>query len=318
MSGRNGLPAGCHRILLDIPTITTPTPMSASLPTSDPACVHFDLDGAWPKDAVPDADYVDCRKWGPPLRFSATRSGIADFYSAIEKHNARFTLFGSGDYHHLSALWLRKYTEPLTLISFDNHPDWDIRPPHWCCGTWINRALELPQVRRAVVWGCGNFELNRPNSFFANHRALRAGRLQVWPWTERLKPATQARWRGMTAQDWRTQFSQFAEGLRGESVYVTVDFDCLRTEDAVTNWENGLFTAEDVCWALGEISSHGKVIGGDACGAYSEPSYARWKQRIESTLDHPKLPPIDVEEAQRQNMRSLNTIWQALTQRVTV
>jgi len=282
-------------------------------PPTDFASVHLDLDGAWPRDAIPGGKYLDCREWGPALRFSATRGGIADFYRFTEGSGAQFTLFGSGDYHHLSALWLRRYSKPLTLVSFDNHPDWDIRPPRWCCGTWINRALELPQVRRAVVWGCGNFELDRPNSFFANHRALRSGRLQVWPWIERFKPATQARWKGMTASTWRESFSAFARELKGGDVYVTVDLDCLRPEDAVTNWENGLFSTADVSWALRELGAHSTIVGGDVCGAYSEPRYARWKQRIESTLDHPKLPPIDPLAAQRRNIESLAEIWSALT-----
>ncbi len=305
---------GHLRFLLELSSLNSLPLMPVDSHTdSSSASVHIDLDGAWPRDAVPDAEYADFRQWGPHLRFSATRRGIEEFFQATQKHKARFTLFGSGDYHHLSALWLRKFTEPFVLVSFDNHPDWDIRPPYWCCGTWINRALALSQIEKAVVWGCGNFELNRPNSFFANHRALRAGRLEVWPWTERLKPETQARWKGLASATWREIFSNFARSLQGKNVYVTVDIDCLRAEDAVTNWENGLFAAEDVAWALRQIREHATIIGGDVCGAHSEPSYGRWKQKIESTLDHPKLPPIDQADAQRRNMKSLEVIWTPLT-----
>jgi arginase family enzyme len=272
----------------------------------------MDLDGAWPRDAIPGAEYIDCRSWGPALRFSATRRGIAEFHSFAETSAAKFTLFGSGDYHHLSAVWLRKFQESFTLISFDNHPDWDMRPPHWCCGTWINRALELPQVRRAVSWGCGNCELNWPTSLFANHRALRAQRLQVWPWKERLNRKAQVRWSGMTPSDWREKFSTFAESLSGERLYITVDLDCLRPEESVTNWENGLFSTDDVAWALQKIGAHGTIIGGDVCGAHSVPRYARWKQRIESTLDHPKQMPVDESHAQQRNMKSLGVIWNSL------
>ncbi len=52
----------------------------------------------------------------------------------------------------------------------------------------------------------------------------------------------------MTRQNWRERFGHFVDGLKGERVYVTVDLDCLRAEEAITNWENGLFTAEDVAW----------------------------------------------------------------------
>src|ERR1700757_2151619 len=78
--------------------------------------VHIDLDGAWPKGAT--ESYVDCRNWGRRLRYSATREGIGQFYEFIKQKTARFPLFGSGDFHPLSALWLRKLEEPVTLVSF--------------------------------------------------------------------------------------------------------------------------------------------------------------------------------------------------------
>jgi hypothetical protein len=287
--------------------------MSASSHTeSESASVHFDLDGAWARNVLPGATYVDLRKWGPKLRFSATRRGIEEFHEFTRKSSAPFTLFGSGDYHHLSAIWLRQFEEPLTLVSFDNHPDWDIRPPFWCCGTWINRALALPHVKHAAVWGCGNFEFHWPNRLFANHAALRSQRLQVWPWTERLNASAQERWPGNTHEDWKEKFIAFAEKLRGERVYITVDMDCLAAGESVTNWENGLFSSQDVAWAIRQLRGNARIIGGDVCGAYSAPTYARLKQRIESTLDHPKLPPVDLEEAHRCNVRALAVIWEAL------
>ena len=273
--------------------------------------VHIDLDGAWPRDAA--GSYIDCQTWGPRLRYSATPGGISEFYEFIKARTARFTLFGSGDYHHLTALWLRKFEEPVTLVSFDNHPDWDIRPPRWCCGTWINRALELPMVRKAVIWGCGNFELNWPGNLFVSGKALRAHRLEVWPWTERLKTSGRKRWPGMTRENWREKFSAFARQMTGEKIYVTIDLDCLDREEAATNWENGLFKIEDIRWALDELRSQAHIVGGDLCGAYSEPRFERWKQRIESTLDHPRLEPVSAATAATRNARALQLLWDSLT-----
>jgi hypothetical protein len=279
--------------------------------TSPSPSIHIDLDGAWPRDAT--ESYLDCRTWGGRLRYSATSDGIERFYEFIKASTASFTLFGSGDYHHLTALWLRKLKEPVTVISFDNHPDWDIRPPRWCCGTWINRALELPTVRKVVIWGCGNFELNWPGNLFVSREALRAERLEVWPWTERLKRSGRKRWPGMTRENWREKFSAFARGMTGEKVYVTIDLDALDLEEAATNWEHGLFKAEDIRWALDEIRTQADIIGGDLCGAYSQPHYARWKQRIEATLDRPRLEPVSAAVATARNTRARETIWGALT-----
>jgi hypothetical protein len=92
-----------------------------------------------------------------------------------------------------------------------------------------------------------------------------------------------------------------------------VDLDCLKAEDAATNWENGLFTVAEVAWAVGQLRGTCKVVGGDLCGAYSRPRLERWTQRVASWWDHPKVKAISVEEARRRNLSALETIWPALT-----
>lgn len=275
--------------------------------------VHIDLDGAWPSDLLGSA--IDCRTWGPRLRYCARRREMEDFYTTVEPHLAPFTLFGSGDFHHLSALWLRRVQEPFTLISFDNHPDWDIRPPYWGCGTWMNRALQLPHLREIAIWGCGNFEMNWPGYLFVSRRALAAHRIAAWPWIERLDPSGRERWRGTTRHDWRHQFTSLVQRLAEQAVYVTVDLDCITEAEATTNWEQGLFTAADIVWALGELRSFARIIGGDLCGAASEPTYARRIQRFLANRDHPTKSPIPPGEAQERNLRAFSTIWLALTRR---
>src|SRR4051812_17610270 len=105
---------------------------------------------------------ISAQRWGPELRYMTSRKIVESFAVEILPRLPPIVIFGSGDFHHLTGVYLRQPTRPLTLVSFDNHPDWDIRSPKWACGAWINRALELPHVQRAVVWGCGNFELNWP------------------------------------------------------------------------------------------------------------------------------------------------------------
>jgi len=220
-----------------------------------------------------------------------------------------FVLYGSGDFHHLAAALLRKVRSPaVNVVSFDNHPDWDVRPPHWACGGWINRALELPHVRRASVWGCGNFELDWPARWFGN----RDRRLDVHAWEERCSPAARARFDCIARGDWRSRFETFAASLGGQDVYVTVDLDCLRREEAVTNWENGLFAAEDVAWAISCLRSRAEVVGGDVCGAYSLPRYERPLQRFAAEWDRPESPPRELARARAINVASLETIWPAL------
>jgi hypothetical protein len=98
-------------------------------------------------------------------------------------------------------------------------------------------------------------------------------------------------------------------------VYVTIDLDCLAAGDAVTNWENGRFTTYDVAWALGRLRSSARIAAGDICGAYSQPKYARMKQRFLAEMDHPKLPPPDLADAATINRAAFDVLWPILTNR---
>lgn len=274
--------------------------------------LHLNLDDAWPAEL--ELPTRDLRSWGPRLRFSAPPREIAAFTRALSEKLPPFLVYGSGDFHHLSALWLRRQATRLTtLISFDNHPDWDIRPPRWCCGSWINRALELPTVKKVSVWGCGNFECWWPARVFGNNLAEQRGRLAVHPWADERGEKAQRRRGAILRANWREKFSQFVRQLGDAGVYVTIDLDCLRAEEAATSWENGRFRVEDLEWALAQLGE--RIYAGDICGAWSAPVYARGKQRFASEMDHPKLPPRDPLLVRRTNLQTLRRLLPALTQR---
>jgi len=271
--------------------------------------IHLNLDNAWPAGAFPFGT-LDVTSWGPQLRFSAPARLIEEFYREAQKEP--FVLYGSGDFHHLTALWLRQVAEPFVLVSFDNHPDWDVRPPRWGCGGWVNRALELPHVKKISVWGCGNFECWWPGQLFGNRRAEREGRLEVHPWAEGRPPSLRSRRGVILRGNWRERFAEFVRALQGSNLYVTIDLDCLRAEEAVTNWENGRFTVEDVAWALTQLRASARIVGGDICGAFSPPVYARLKQRFAAEMDHPKLPAQDLETATKINLGAFEALWPIL------
>jgi hypothetical protein len=281
---------------------------------SSPAALHLNLDDAWPNGTL-GLPVVDARRWGPQLRFSAPPRLVAEFYREYETHlSTQFLLYGSGDFHYLTALRLRRVGDPIVVVSFDNHPDWDLRPPRWGCGSWVSRALELSEVRHVAVWGCGNFECWWPIQIFGNRRAERAGILEVHPWADD-RPAKDRKRRGAILRDnWREHYERFLKNLVGTNAYVTIDLDCLRFEDAVTNWESGRFTIADLEWALTKLRESSQIISGDICGGYSVPQYARFKQRFAAEFDHPKiqLPPID--DIRATNSAALAKLWPLLAQ----
>ena len=281
---------------------------------SNSSALHLNLDDAWPGESW-DLPALDARNWGSSLRFSAPPRLIEAFYREIGGKLPRFLVYGSGDFHHLTALRARQVAGPFVLVSFDNHPDWDVRPPRWGCGGWVNRALELPGVKKISVWGCGNFECWWPARFFGNRRAEREGRLEVHPWADDRPPSDQDRRGAILQGNWRERFAEFIETLGGSNLYITIDLDCLRAEEAVTNWESGRFTLEDVAWALTQLrASSGQIVGGDLCGAFSPPVYARRKQRFVAEIDHPKLPVMDLERARKINLNAFEALWPILAQ----
>jgi arginase family enzyme len=275
--------------------------------------LHLNLDDAWRAEPF-GLPVADARDWGPRLRFSAPSRLITEFYRQHEANLAApFLLYGSGDFHYLTALRLRRITDPIVLVSFDNHPDWDVRPPRWGCGGWVNRALELPHVRRVSVWGCGNFECWWPHQFFGNRRAERAGVLEVRPWADDRPVKDRGRRGAILRENWRERFEQFLKSLGETSAYVTIDLDCLRAQEAVTNWENGRFSIAHLEWALGKLRESSNILGGDICGAYSKPEYARFKQRFAAEFDHPKIQLPSSDQIRAINFKALQNLWPPLT-----
>ena len=277
--------------------------------------VCFRTDDAWdfiPADRGLDFPMHDVREEARGLRFITSKEKIDAFAARHAAAFRPFTLFGSGDFHHLSAVWMRQFREPFTILAFDNHPDWDIRPPRWSCGAWINRALENPLVEDIGIWGCGNFECAWPWRLLGNRRAAKTSRLLVYPWQREgvhhplyLNP--------LTTKTWQTQFLEWIEGRHGHKIYVTIDLDCLVADEAVTNWENGRFTSDDLAWALGALREKLEIIGGDLCGAWSRPVYRTAFQKLAGWFDHPKSTEPAAEQLRSLNLATLERLWPALT-----
>jgi len=277
--------------------------------------VQFRTDDAWDFSATssaPQIPTVDVLDEARGLRMVSSASRIDAF---AERHGAEFrpfTLLGSGDFHHLSAVWTRQFREPFAILSFDNHPDWDIRPPYWSCGAWVNRALENKRVESVSVWGCGNFECGFPTRLLGNRRAAKTHRLLVYPW-KRMGVHLPAYLTDITRRTWQTRFNDWLEHRAEHRIYVTIDLDCLVPDEAATNWENGRFTCDDILWALAQVRAKAEIIGGDICGAWSQPAYATAFQKLAGWFDHPRLPLPSPEERRTRNLATLNRLWPALT-----
>jgi arginase family enzyme len=288
--------------------------MVANQGLEDPNAALLALDDAWDFRLPPGIrplQRIEATKIGKSLRFIASRRAIEAFNQKFGSQLRPFILSGSGDFHHLTAVFVRRLREPFVIISFDNHPDWDIRPPYWSCGAWVNRALEGGLVKQIAVWGCGSFECRFPWRFLGNRDACRADKLRIAPW--KCKGAIYPNWlHPVTVMNWRGAFVQYLEKLRVRSVYLTIDLDCLEESVAVTNWENGRFSVDDITWALDLVRSTASIVGGDLCGAFSTLRYGSLFQRLAGRFDHPRQRRVTDEDRQAINGRALQAIWPAL------
>src|ERR1700741_295389 len=100
------------------------------------------LDDAWGFDERLSFEVpmrVDARGSGPSLRYITSQRMIDRFYLKFSELFRPFILSGSGDFHHLTAMFIRQIKEPFVIMSFDNHPDWVVGPVRWSCGAWVNR-----------------------------------------------------------------------------------------------------------------------------------------------------------------------------------
>ena len=274
---------------------------------------HFDLDSAWSRNVLGIPTH-DLGAWGPKLRYCSTCKLMNEFYLQTRSIQADFILFGSGDFHHLTSLFIRRIETPFIVVSFDNHPDWDIRHPKRACGSWINCALALPHVSSISVWGCGNFECWPPHERYGNQRAVQNGQLSVHPWAHNRSIADRCRNGAIQPHTWREEFKRFCESIQNSNVYVTIDLDCLTSGMMWTNWENGFFTPTDIIWALNKLRECTNIIAGDVCGAYSTPLYANRRQRLLSESDHPTLELPASQLISEINYKALASIWPILAQ----
>ncbi len=95
-----------------------------------------------------------CRLWLDDKTARAVQNTLQpEFKNSI-------TLLGSGDYHHISSLLIEQFQEPLTVIIFDFHPDWDVLPPRLGCGSWVTNILKNSFVKKIILVGVSSHDLS--------------------------------------------------------------------------------------------------------------------------------------------------------------
>ena len=294
----------------------------------------LDLDGS----LLRQSDFLRCSRAqvvslasaGAGLRYLCRRDRRQNFErrlaaksSPADRH--RLTFYGSGDFHHLSFSLLKRFSRPLSVIVFDQHPDWDATSPFPCCGTWVGEALRLPHVQRVIVLGAGSEDLGGAQLWRGHRAALACGRLEIFPATlgrslwPVLRPQTLAsgqrsgawmKWNTLERVGWEAALAGVIARLPTSDIYISVDKDCLREREAISNWDAGELALPDVCVAIERLRRERNLVGADVTGEWSGGAPANAFFRAVSRADHPPRFAPDRAELERNEVTNL-ALWKA-------
>jgi arginase family enzyme len=112
---------------------------------------------------------------------------IADFCDS--KNETIVTFMGSGDFHHITKMLvmslMNNQKEKVTIIHFDNHPDWVSCNIGMHCGSWVNKALEIKGIEQIFTIGVCSNDLNFPEFKGANLELILKNKMKLFPYEHR-------------------------------------------------------------------------------------------------------------------------------------
>lgn len=251
---------------------------------------------------------IDLTHLGPECRLYSSED-TAKSISAFLKPEVRnsITFLGSGDFHHITSLLIDNFSEDISVISFDRHPDWDTLPPEICCGSWVTRVLKKDNVRKVILLGMSSGDISPSLIQTGNFDALKDNRLEIYPYKHkstklflknipdnisiRTKKGlfyNELYWQELKDKNIAEFFINIIHRLPAKKVYITIDKDCLKHEYSLTNWEEGCLDLDELLLMLKLIKDNAEIVGLDITGDYSEVrTYGSLRTAI-TTFDHPK------------------------------
>jgi hypothetical protein len=272
---------------------------------------------------------VDLRRLGPALRLwsrpralERLRARVASDLPASE--GATLVFSGSGDFHHITPTLLDRACEaagrpPVTVLHFDNHPDWVRFANGAHCGSWVGCAARLPNVARVVTVGVCSDDIDRPETKRADLDLLSEERLELYPYSAPRGGASVS----LAGREWPTieamgeaAFIEFLPTrIPTSAVYLTIDKDVLQPADAGTNWDQGRTSLAFLKAMVARIGLAHRVVGADIVGDWSPAAYgggplAGLLKRGEALLDQPWTRPSPAVQALNQmaNLELLDLI----------
>lgn len=252
---------------------------------------------------------LDCRDLGPAIRLWSRPDPLLALEMRLEDalpDDGRpvLTFSGSGDFHHVTPSLLRHACETagnraVTVIHFDNHPDWVRFENGLHCGSWVGTAAHIPCVEKVITVGVCSPDIDMPQRDAADAALLHDGLLEMYAYR-----APRGGTLDLFGRAWPTMQtlgkSAFAsllyQRIQTDAVYVTIDKDVLKPGDAATNWDQGELGLDYLKTLIGVVATGRRLIGADIIGDWSRPRYGGkgfdgLMKRGEALLDQPWVSP---------------------------
>lgn len=209
------------------------------------------------------AQIIDCRDLSGPARFWADRSTEEKIWERVKKIPENSLVFlGSGDFHHMSSLLIRRVREPVSVIHFDSHHDFTLLPLPLNCGSWVARTVSNSFVKKHLIIGA------RFSVFSMASYALKFAH-----------KSSVVSYKGDSA---------VIANLPTKKVYITIDKDCLTKDYALTNWNEGSMTLPGMLGLLRIIKDSAEIVGVDITGEYSPVALSGAFKKILSFINRPR------------------------------
>ncbi len=257
-------------------------------------------------------EVIDMRRTGPSLRLACRWSRFFRFEQRLDRlidHDAgpAIHLLGSGDFHHLTLALLRRINQPFNLLVLDNHSDWVGGSPMLHCGSWLNHAAKLHNVRRIFHVG-GDRGFDNRTRWLAPTDALRSGKIVTLP---AVRTFNTGFWKHTPHQPLRARPEAIIDSERLEDVispylddldrwplYVSLDKNVLWLPESITNWDAGHLDMQEVREVLQFFlkASSDELAGMDIVGDWSEVQTRGIIQHLIHSMSHPKRA-VDADQA---------------------
>jgi hypothetical protein len=256
--------------------------------------------------------------WAPYVRLACSFGRFSRFERELgsllveeSRPEPAITLYGSGDFHHVSLALIRRLRTPVNLLVLDNHPDWMRGIPFLHCGTWLYHAARLPHVHRVFHVG-GDVDFDNYYQPLAPWSMIRSGKIVVFP---AMRQFSRGGWTKIPNQLLRSEpgkqssherLAELLQPFRAElacrPLYISLDKDVMTANEVIVNWDSGhLGLAEVQAILTAFLDYAGRNLAGmDIVGDWSPVKVRGGLRRLMHLMMHPGLE-VDPVAARQKN-----------------